>query len=183
MPCYRPLHGYESTITNPETGKRSWVSKLSKAGSLYAPRLSVPCGRCIGCRLERSRQWAIRCVHEAQLHEETAFITLTYSPENLPPGGTLKKKTSKTLQNGSAKPDRLARSNIFIVENTASGISVLTITRCCSELTSLTRSCSKKALTGLPFTLPRLCPGCGRPVSAQRELLLSNLPHMWPVTS
>jgi len=46
--------------------------------------MSVPCGQCIGCRLERSRQWAIRCVHEAQMHEENCFITLTYDEGNLP---------------------------------------------------------------------------------------------------
>jgi len=28
-------------------------------------------------------------MHEAQLHEEKSFITLTYNEENLPPGGTL----------------------------------------------------------------------------------------------
>jgi len=52
----------------------------------------VPCGQCVGCRLERSRQWAVRCVQEAQLHEENCFITLTYSDKNLPAGGTLVKK-------------------------------------------------------------------------------------------
>jgi hypothetical protein len=30
------------------------------------------------CRLKRSREWAIRCVHEASLHEENSFITFTY---------------------------------------------------------------------------------------------------------
>lgn len=38
----------------------------------------LPCGRCIGCRLERSRQWASRCVHESQLHPANCFITLTF---------------------------------------------------------------------------------------------------------
>lgn len=48
------------------------------------PRVQVlPCGQCIGCRLERSRQWAIRCVHHAQCYEHNAFITLTYDPEHL----------------------------------------------------------------------------------------------------
>lgn len=46
--------------------------------------LTLPCGQCVGCRLERSRQWAVRCMHEAQMHEENCFITLTYSEENLP---------------------------------------------------------------------------------------------------
>lgn len=43
-----------------------------------------PCGQCIGCRLEKARQWAMRCMHEAQLHEECSFITLTYNNESLP---------------------------------------------------------------------------------------------------
>lgn len=53
--------------------------------------LSVPCGQCIGCRLERSRQWAIRCVHEAQQNEENIFATLTYDDENLPYRGSLQR--------------------------------------------------------------------------------------------
>ena len=51
--------------------------------------VTIPCGQCIGCRLERSRQWAIRLVHENQLHEESAFLTLTYSDKHLPPDGGL----------------------------------------------------------------------------------------------
>ena len=46
--------------------------------------INLPCGRCIGCRLERSRQWALRCVLEAKSHEENCFITLTYNDEHLP---------------------------------------------------------------------------------------------------
>ncbi len=53
--------------------------------------LEVPCGQCIGCRLERSRQWAIRCVHEASLHENKCFITLTFNNENLDSSGSLVK--------------------------------------------------------------------------------------------
>lgn len=55
-------------------------------------RLSLPCGQCIGCRLERSRQWAIRCVHEASLYERNCFITLTFAPEHLPKSGSLDKR-------------------------------------------------------------------------------------------
>lgn len=90
MPCYHPLHGYHAKHVNPATGKRSWVSKLSKAKD--AERLSIPCGRCIGCRLEYSRQWAMRCWHEQSLHEDNEFVTLTYDPDHLPYGGTLLKK-------------------------------------------------------------------------------------------
>ena len=51
--------------------------------------MTVPCGQCIGCRLERSRQWAVRCMHEASLHDDNSFITLTYDDESLPPFGSL----------------------------------------------------------------------------------------------
>ena len=44
----------------------------------------VPCGYCLACRLERGRQWAVRAVHEAKMHRENSFITLTYRPECLP---------------------------------------------------------------------------------------------------
>lgn len=53
--------------------------------------MTVPCGQCIGCRLERSRQWAIRCVHEYQMHDEGCFITLTYDDDFLPYGASLYK--------------------------------------------------------------------------------------------
>jgi len=88
MPCYKPLHGFKSRRVN-DSGKRSIVFNVD-AGYRDLP-VTLPCGRCIGCRLERSRQWALRCVHEAQLHEDNAFITLTYDDDHLPIGGSLVK--------------------------------------------------------------------------------------------
>lgn len=46
--------------------------------------LTLRCGQCIHCRLERSRQWAIRGMHESQLYDFNSFINLTYSDEHLP---------------------------------------------------------------------------------------------------
>lgn len=43
----------------------------------YAP-FKLPCSKCIECRLQYAREWSIRCIHEAQMHEENCFITLTY---------------------------------------------------------------------------------------------------------
>lgn len=81
MPCYSPV--------------TAW--RCPRRGVLFRPTPSVPdiqlpCGRCIGCRLERSRQWATRMVHELRFHEQSAYITLTYSSEHLPPGGSLRPK-------------------------------------------------------------------------------------------
>lgn len=85
MPCYSPVTLYKSRLgPDPKTGK--WPLVGITQGYRDRPE-KVPCGRCIGCRLERSRQWAIRCVHEAQLHEENCFLTLTYRQDELVYGG------------------------------------------------------------------------------------------------
>ena len=54
--------------------------------------VTIPCGQCLGCRLEKARQWKVRIMHEAQLHESNSFVTLTYAPEFLPEGGGLVKR-------------------------------------------------------------------------------------------
>jgi hypothetical protein len=51
--------------------------------------MQLPCGQCIGCRERRARDWALRCMHEAQLYEKNCFITLTYNDDHLPPGNSL----------------------------------------------------------------------------------------------
>jgi hypothetical protein len=81
MPCYKPLEAWYSKDVNP-SGRRGIVFNPSLALQRDDP-INISCGQCIGCRLERSRQWAIRCMHEASLHEENSFITLTFSPEHL----------------------------------------------------------------------------------------------------
>lgn len=86
MPCYHPLKGYRARVAGP-SGKRKIVFN-PREGYVDIP-VKLPCGQCIGCRLERSRQWAIRCSHEASLYKENCFITLTYDDANLPPTGSL----------------------------------------------------------------------------------------------
>lgn len=44
----------------------------------------IPCGKCIGCRLEISKQWATRCMLEARDWEHNWFVTLTYDDEHKP---------------------------------------------------------------------------------------------------
>lgn len=88
MPCYSPLHGYRArTLT--KNGKRGIVFNQTE-GFRDLP-VEIPCGQCIGCRLERSRQWAMRLMHEAQFHNQSCFITLTYDDKNIPENGTLVK--------------------------------------------------------------------------------------------
>lgn len=48
--------------------------------------MELPCRNCISCRLERSRIWSIRVMHEAQMHDQNCFITLTYNEAHYQPG-------------------------------------------------------------------------------------------------
>jgi len=92
MPCYHPISAWQ--LLNVKTAKGKPTISFKNPYASPSPTrvgIQVPCGQCIGCRLERSRQWAIRCVHEAYGSEDNAFITLTYASEHLPPGGSLQK--------------------------------------------------------------------------------------------
>ena len=89
MPCFSPLRAFRS-IERTESGKRSLV--FTRRDGYSDLPVEVPCGQCIGCRMEKSRQWAVRCMHEASLHDSNVFVTLTYDDENLPPMGSLRKR-------------------------------------------------------------------------------------------
>lgn len=90
MPCFGPLTGYYSKEVNPTTGKRSLVFDPRKANT--GVKIVIPCGKCVGCRLEEGRQWAVRCMHEKRMYRESAFVTLTYADANLPGWGSLVKR-------------------------------------------------------------------------------------------
>jgi len=89
MTCYAPIQGYKSKFLT-KNGKRSVVFHPNDAlGTCKLFQVTLPCGQCVGCRLEYSRQWAIRCMHESQMHSESCFITLTYNDKFLPRYGSL----------------------------------------------------------------------------------------------
>lgn len=104
MSCYHPLKGFP--VGKTENGKTQykivsygthhvelqgdkWVPVKEPMVSSFATRfvtrsVDIPCGKCIGCRLDYSRQWANRCMLELEDHAESWFVTLTYDDEHLP---------------------------------------------------------------------------------------------------
>lgn len=88
--CFHPLKGWRAAKRN-ENGKRPITFKRSLA--LVDMPVTLPCGQCKGCRLDRSRSWAIRCVHEAQSHKHNSFVTLTFNEENVPEDWSLSVET------------------------------------------------------------------------------------------
>lgn len=83
MACYSPLHAYKKLLEKTEAGKSVIVFNINEAKNSPYEKIDIPCGQCIGCRIDKSRDWAVRCVHEASMHEENCFITLTFNDENL----------------------------------------------------------------------------------------------------
>lgn len=68
------------------------------------PGLLLPCGQCIGCRLQRSADWATRCIHEAKTHNANCWLTLTYDDEHLPDKyftGLIHPRTGRKIYSGS----------------------------------------------------------------------------------
>lgn len=91
MPCYKPKDSVILPGLSP-TGKaivffRAGLRPLNTFPS-GAKLVPIPCGQCIGCRLERSRQWAVRLLKEMKLHDTSSFLTLTYDDKHLPLVGT-----------------------------------------------------------------------------------------------
>lgn len=73
MPCYKPLRAWRR-----DDGEIVFAER----GRIHS-ELTLACGQCRGCRLEKSRQWAVRCMHESKMHQQNCFLTLTYDDEHL----------------------------------------------------------------------------------------------------
>lgn len=102
MPCYHPIKAWRSPrCVHPKSGKPVMFFKEYKVKPYDRyEELEVQCNQCIGCRLERSRQWAARCLMESKLYDHNCFVTLTYSDEalkKLKNKGTLVKEDFKNF--------------------------------------------------------------------------------------
>lgn len=84
MSCFNPRQALISRKPAKNGGIR-YTFGLKDAladGALGMPTQMLPCGVCIGCRLNRARQWAIRGYHESMFFKSNLFVTLTYRDDN-----------------------------------------------------------------------------------------------------
>jgi len=100
MPCYHPRNVVRSWARpNKVSGKPiiffgksaqkfyNFCTSSKEHFRFYRPEVFQVPGckpKCVGCQEIYSRQWAVRAWHEAQLHEQNCFITLTFSDKFLP---------------------------------------------------------------------------------------------------
>lgn len=102
MVCFTPMRAYQGNAKG-ENGKRPLIfagTKARGAVSLTQPLLyTLPCGGCLGCRMDRSTDWAIRCTHQASMDGRdrggagSVFLTLTIAPDKLLPSNSVNKKS------------------------------------------------------------------------------------------
>lgn len=83
MVCYSPLTAYQRVDRCNSNGKKAIVFGQPPNRGQWKT-VFLPCGQCIGCRLARSRDWAMRCVHESKLHDQNCYLTLTYDDDHVP---------------------------------------------------------------------------------------------------
>lgn len=86
MPCETPRRAYPTA-----EGGRVKFFKPTDRQYYQEPYngLLLPCGICILCRQEQARQAAVRITHEATLHDQNCFLTLTYNEQSIPQDGGL----------------------------------------------------------------------------------------------
>lgn len=116
MSCKHPLKAFKIGVTNNGKSSLKVTSKdvhhveLNQQGNwtnIYTRGISpnavsavtefvyIPCGKCLACKLDKSREWANRCMLEMQNHDESYFITLTYDDEHLPMNPGIDKDTGE----------------------------------------------------------------------------------------
>lgn len=107
MTCYHPLKGfiigkndngkkdlkivpYDTECIFQPLGSSTWerhghvLDRKVVHGKVVTEFIPIPCGQCIGCRIDYSKQWATRCMLESKYHDSNYFLTLTYDEEHVP---------------------------------------------------------------------------------------------------
>lgn len=94
MPCIAPIpawRDHQGVVSLKEPDRSVALRNLEGRGIhdrreyVGVENLHLPCGRCVGCRVSKAREWAIRCTFEAAQHDHSSFVTLTYDDEHCPP--------------------------------------------------------------------------------------------------
>lgn len=78
MACFYPLKATQLLNGEILIHKRTPGIHQAPTPAGMGKDLKLPCGRCIGCRIQRTQDWATRCLHESQQHDKNSFLTLTY---------------------------------------------------------------------------------------------------------
>ena len=77
MSCIHPI-----TITN------KYITRLFKAGKFQTNSLTVPCGKCLNCRIQKESTLTFLANKELRYmyrnNQGSSFVTLTYDDNHIP---------------------------------------------------------------------------------------------------
>lgn len=87
--CLQPNKAVKFNVYNDITGElevhwKCFFNQNSKLAYEFINKVNngiiidIPCGKCIECLQDYSKQWSYRCWCETMYHKESCFITLTY---------------------------------------------------------------------------------------------------------
>lgn len=120
------FYGNPPSCASPKQTKAYWLYK-----NRYLKEYTVPCGHCEICKVERSKEWAVKAWCEQQMWSNSCFITLTYDNEHLPEDRKLKRsdiqkfwkdlryhlyKNTKKASQIDLKPEREAMEELYTNE-------------------------------------------------------------------
>lgn len=102
MACYSPITAIDCSPdlndwTQPKKLSFHWSVSQFEIAKRQGRLLKLPCRHCVGCRLDKSREWANRIVMEQVYYDESWFLTLTYDDEHLPPAYPTDPSTGEIL--------------------------------------------------------------------------------------
>lgn len=90
--CLFPKYAiYNQRLEFVPYSKRNQVYTDLGTGETFIP-FPVPCGHCIECVQDYTREWTFRILDEASKYDKCCFLTLTYNDEHLPSDGSLNKR-------------------------------------------------------------------------------------------
>lgn len=89
MSCFHPLIGIDTGEKTASGKVKYFIRKREDSADFQKeidlnPHILLPCGHCIGCRIDYSRAWADRMMLELQTSKKAIFVTLTYDNEHAP---------------------------------------------------------------------------------------------------
>lgn len=99
MPCYSPLpvaliekpSGSRYVLIEPKNFR--FGQDITYSSGARRRDFFINCGSCIGCRANKAKEWAVRCMHEfSSCGEKGVFITLTYDDQHIPSDHGLNKR-------------------------------------------------------------------------------------------
>lgn len=108
MPCFHPIKAWQYFKPSP-SGKKDIVFHINPAERFCYKEIELPCGQCIGCRLDYSKQWAARIMCEAQSYDQNWFVTLTYDDLYLPHKSIVHLDTGELIEGNPLVPEHLTK--------------------------------------------------------------------------